>query len=88
MDFGETGKRVLSIEGSTNLPVNTIHIRFKNKNGEEMNSIAEFAGNGKETQQFITEVPGGDCTVSFVFLPGSSFDFRSFRFYPDGCWTE
>ena len=88
MDFGETGKRVLSIEGSTNLPVNTIHIRIKNKNGEEMNSIAEFAGNGKETQQFITEVPGGDCTVSFVFLPGSSFDFRSFRFYPDGCWTE
>jgi hypothetical protein len=24
--------------------------------------------------------PGGDCTVTFIFLPGSSFDFDSFRF--------
>ena len=88
MDFGEAGKVLLEIDGSTPLPVNTVNIRIKNDLGEEITSIAEFAGNKEEKQVFSVEVPGGNCTVSFVFLPGSSFDFRSFRFSRNDCWTD
>ena len=80
MDFGGAGDMLLEIEGRTKLPVNTISIRVRNKQGKEVLSVAEFVGKRHGIQQFIVNVPDGNCTVSFVFLPGSSFDFDAFRF--------
>ena len=88
MDFGGEGEVLLEIEGRTKLPVNTINIRIRNKQGIEAVSIAEFDGKRDGIQQFRVTVPDGNCTVSFVFLPGSSFDFDSFRFLSRENWTE
>ena len=33
-------------------------------------------------QTFTVDAPKGLCEVSFVFLPGSSFDFYGFHFAP------
>ena len=81
MDFSGAGEAGLEIEGSTPLAVNTISIRIRNRNGEETVSAAEFKGGKEEKQSFRLKVPEGECDVSFVFLPGSSFDFYAFRFY-------
>lgn len=88
MDFGGAGEVSLEIEGRTPLPVNTVSIRIRNTGGDETVSAAEFAGNGPQTQRFRLNVPAGNCTVSFVFLPGSSFDFGAFRFRGRESWTD
>ena len=87
MEFCEAGDRILEIEGRTPLTVNTISIRIKNNQGEETTSAAEFNSQKDGKQQFTIRVPGGNCTVSFVFLPGSSFDFIGFRFFNSKNWT-
>ena len=88
MDFGEERDVLLEIEGFTKLPVNTINIRIKNDQGEEGVYAADFIGQKTETQLFGFRVPAGKCSVSFVFLPGSSFDFRAFRFHKAESWTD
>lgn len=88
MDFGGAGDVFLEIEGRTKLPVNTISIRVRNKQGTEVMSVAEFDGKQHGTQKFKINVPDGNCTVSFVFLPGSSFDFDAFRFQRCENWTD
>ncbi|QUC68071.1 glycoside hydrolase family 2 TIM barrel-domain containing protein [Aristaeella hokkaidonensis] len=81
MDFGGEAEVTLEIEGETPLDLNTISIRIVNKEGKEYDTAAGFSGKGGTRQRFSVRVPEGSCTVSFVFLPGSAFDFRSFRFY-------
>ncbi len=82
--FEEAGEVVLGIEGHTPLPVNTVSIRIRNTEGAERISAADFRGDIRHEQRFPVRVPGGSCSVFFVFLPGSSFDFNAFRFYrPD-----
>ena len=89
MDFGGKEHVKLCVSGSTPLPVNTIHIRLRNELGETISSVAEFFGGEQHEQFFSVRVPSGNCTVSFVFLPGSAFDFHSFCFGDDAdCWTE
>ena len=88
MDFGNERQAVISIEGSTPLPVNTISIRIRNEAGSETTTAAEFAGGQEEKQHFRLSVPSGICIVSFVFLPGSAFDFKAFRFCRTENWTE
>ena len=88
MDFGEAEEAIVEIEGSTQLPVNTICIRIRNEQGEERTFAADYPGRGTEKKAFRMPVPNGNCTVSFVFLPGSSFDFRGFCFYRPESWTE
>ena len=81
MDFDGERKPILKINGRTGHAVNTICIRVKNEAGEETSSIAEFTREGEAIQCFTVTVPQGICSVSFVFLPGSDFDFHAFRFY-------
>ena len=81
MDFGQQTEVVLEIEGNTALPVNTVCVRIKNEQGDETTFAADFSGQGETKQRFRLQVPKGECTVSFVFLPGCSFDFISFRFF-------
>ena len=47
----------------------------------EARIIAEFEGAEEYTERtFPVEKLSGKCKVSFTFLPGSDFDFKSFRF--------
>ena len=88
MDFGGAGKAWLEIEGFTPLEINTVTVRIRNDQGQETTEIADFDGRGGCTQRFQVQVPPGVCSVSFVFLPGSSFDFEGFRFSENRIWTE
>jgi len=88
MDFQGEEEAILEIDGSTPLNINTIHVRIRNGQGGEMTTAADFRGPGRDKQRFTVAVPGGNCTVSFVFLPGSSFDFNAFRFSKAENWTE
>lgn len=81
MDFGGIRECSLTIRGKTPLQVNTITVRVRNEEGEETAEAVDFAA-GREEQTFRIPVPGGRCTVTFVFLPGSAFDFDMFRFRP------
>ena len=80
MNFGETGTTRLTICGKSNLPMNSIHVRFNTENGD-VNEVAEFAGADEYTERvFEFSKVTGKTTVNFVFLPGCDFDFQYFRF--------
>jgi len=81
MDFGPAGRCGVMIRGKTDRDIHPITIRIRGENGEEQNEAADFRGNGESEQDFSVSVPGGNCRVSFVFLPGSHFDFEAFRFF-------
>ena len=80
MDFGGHKESRLIIRGKTDLKINTITVRLRNTQGELYNEVVDFRGEGENEQAFSIRVPGGICTVTFVFLPGSHFDFEAFRF--------
>ena len=82
MDFGNRQNVTLKICGSTQLAHHPITVRIQNDDGDEITQIAEFAEDGGHEQSFCLQVPGGMCTVTFVFLPGSQFDFAGFQFIP------
>ena len=88
MDFGGEKQVMLEIDGRTSLSVNSISIHIQNETGKEVKEIADFKGNAATVQRFRIRVPEGRCEVSFVFLPGSSFDFKGFRFYETKRWTD
>ena len=80
MDFGEGGEVILEIDGSTPLPDNTIMVIIRNENDSEITEPLEFRGDCDDRQNFRIHVPSGNCSVSFVFLPGSRFDLDGFVF--------
>ena len=80
IDFGDDGTKEVSICGRAVEGDNTIHLRFKNGT-EEIKEILEFRQSSDyEEQSFAISERKGVWNVSFVFLPGSDFDLRSFRF--------
>jgi beta-galactosidase len=80
MDFGTKGFSRLIICGRSAIDKNTIHIRFNNGN-HEMVQLAEFLYSGDYAErEFTLEGLTGLQNVSFLFLPGSNFDFKWFRF--------
>lgn len=80
LDFGETGCRRVTIRGRTALENNSIHICFQGGDGEERR-IVEFARQEDWGEQsFELEPVYGMRDVTFLFLPGSKFDFSRFRF--------
>lgn len=80
MDFGTANRARLTLDAATPLAVNPVTIRFENEAGDSLTTLAQFTGEGRSTQTFDLEVLPGVCTVSFVFLPGSQFDFYGFQF--------
>ena len=86
MDFGDTGFTKLIICGRTPMQKNSIHVRFTDTEGTEVKQIAEFMGTGDGAssdyaeQTFALEPVYGMQKVTFVFMPGSRFDFAYFRF--------
>jgi len=80
MDFGSDGVTKLEICGRSTIDKNTIHVRFEGEEGEHAR-IVEFAYSGQyETREFALEKVTGLQNVTFIFLPGSRFDFAWFRF--------
>ena len=47
---------------------------------EQLTSLAQFSGTERGVQCFDVNVLPGVCSVAFVFLPGSQFDFYGFPF--------
>lgn len=83
MDFGDQGSRRLVICGRSRLANNSLHLLFSGPDGDSK-QLVEFPGSDEYTErEFILEEPvRGQGTVTFLFLPGSDFDFRYFRFIP------
>ena len=80
MDFGERGTRTVRICGRTPLWRNSIQIRFYDGE-QEIRRIVEFCQCEEyEEQTFLIEKVTGLKEVTFIFLPGSRFDFKSFEF--------
>ncbi len=78
-DFTENQPKKLFVTGKSALPLNSITVIFKGE--EEKRLIAEFKGAESYTErEFDVSGISGKCNVSFTFLPGSDFDFKSFRF--------
>lgn len=79
MDFGEEGAVRLVICGRASVH-NTIHVQFSGRYGESR-QIIEFAQSDDYVErEFVLEPIKGTHTVSFIFLPGSNFDFAWFQF--------
>ena len=81
MVFGEEGAASLTICGKSNSENNTINIKFFAEDGSSTTQVIEFAHTETyEEKTFqLTPVKGAQ-KISFVFLPGSNFDFKWFRF--------
>ena len=81
MNFGSDSATTLTICGKSNTDNNTINIKFFAADGSTSTQVIEFAHtNDYEEKTFeITPVTGLQ-KISFVFLPGSNFDFKWFRF--------
>lgn len=78
-DFTENTPSAVVITGKSKLPVNSIHLVFKGD--VEKRVLCEFAGAEEYTERrFELDGIGGKCEFSFTFLPGSDFDFKSFKF--------
>lgn len=81
MNFGEQGVQTLTICGRSPIDKNTIHIRFQGKDSDSYD-IAEFTySKDFEEQSFLLTPIYGLQNVTFVFLPGSNFDFKWFQFH-------
>ena len=80
MDFAGEGASRLVICGKSPIDKNTIHIRFSGDSGDS-NQLVEFTySENYEERVFSLEKITGMQKVTFIFLPGSNFDFGWFRF--------
>ena len=81
MDFGEGGAHALVIKGATPNPANPVQLRYTPAGGEQSSVFLNFA-NSSAPQEQRFDIPEllGVNDISFVFLPGTKFDFISFRF--------
>lgn len=79
MDFGDKAASKITICGKPHVH-NTIHVKFSNENGDQ-NDIVEFDASDIPVEKtFDIRGVSGKNKVSFVFLPGSNFDFHWFKF--------
>ena len=81
MNFGSKGTRGIEILSRSPLERNTVHIQFTTSAGEVQRRVLEIPGTKEyEEQYFELEPLEGEGKIEFVFLPGTNFDMKSFRF--------
>lgn len=80
LDFGEDGSEALIISGETGNPMNQIQLRYTPAGGAQKTVLLEFQQDSGKEQRFDIPKLSGVNDVSFVFMPGSRFDFDWFRF--------
>lgn len=79
LDFGEGATKV-EIVGSTPNEINAIQIRYDDC-GVQRTALVDFLNSiDYGTQTFDIEKISGKTSLSFVFMPGTDFNFDSFRF--------
>lgn len=80
-DFTDEQPSAVVICGRSPLELNSIHLTLKNEDGEKR-ILCEYRGSSDEysERRFSLDGVSRKQNVSFTFLPGSNFDFRSFRF--------
>ena len=81
MNFGEDGAKKVTICGKTPHEVNNIRLLTEWEDGSKEQESLEFSY-AEESKEITFEISKkrGRAKVSFVFLPGSAFDFEWFRF--------
>lgn len=80
LDFGGKGLHSLTVRGRTELENNTIHLLFEG-GGKALRRVVEFKRQPEwGVQTFDLEPVYGKQDVTFMFLPGSRFDFMDFQF--------
>ncbi len=80
LDFGE-GARTITISGRTTNALNSIQLRYTGEDGDQHTQLLDFPQTyDYDEQGFPIEPIVGKNDVSFVFMPGSRFDFDWFRF--------
>ena len=81
MEFGEAGATKLVIKGKTSHEVNNIRLLSEGEDGKKEQESLEFPHSDEFTEIAFSITPKkGKTKLSFVFLPGSAFDFEWFRF--------
>lgn len=82
LDFGEEGVNKLTVRGKTPNPVNPVQIRYTPKGGNQITQLAEFKQCGEYEERVfeLDRICGEVSELSFVFMPGSDFDFDWFKF--------
>ena len=81
MDFGDQKSSSITICGKSNTENNTINIKFFAEDGSSKTQVIDFPHtDGYEENTFPLEPVSGRQKISFVFLPGSNFDFKYFQF--------
>ncbi len=81
LDFGGKGASHLTIRGYTSNPANAVQLRYTPAGGEQSSVFLEFKNSdGVSEQCFDIPTLTGVNDISFVFLPGSKFDFEWFVF--------
>lgn len=81
MNFGTTKIKKLILCGKSNTQNNTINIKFFAQDGTNSTQVIEFAHTSDyEEKTFELSPVSGNQKISFVFLPGSNFDFKWFKF--------
>jgi beta-galactosidase len=80
MDFISEGASKLVIFGRSPIDKNTIHIQFESIEGQSKQLVEFTQSDGYKERIFELEKITGIQKVTFVFLPGSNFDFGWFRF--------
>lgn len=81
LEFGEKGAHALVITGATPNPTNPVQLRYTPAGGEQSSVFLNFAHSAEPSaQRFDIPELCGKQDISFVFLPGTKFDFISFRF--------
>ena len=81
LDFGE-GVTKITVCGRTPNAENPIQIRYTPEGGEQLTQLVKFANSDEYCQRSfdIERIAGKVSSLSFVFMPGSNFDFEWFRF--------
>lgn len=80
MDFGEAGAHQITLESRSPLPLSTVQLRFKTEEKEQVQAIRVPGSTEYMEHTFEIEPLFGTGTVEFIFMPGSSFDMKCFRF--------
>lgn len=85
MDFGKNGCSGVRLRGRSALPANTVHLLFDSEGpGGSERRIVEFGPQPDWGEQTFHFAPvKGKRQVTFLFLPGTQFDFDSFTFLGD-----
>ncbi len=78
-DFGEKSPHAVAITGKSKLERNSINMMIDGEKQERI--VIEFEKSDEYTERVFKLAPiFGKVKISFTFLPGSDFDFESFRF--------